>query len=161
MSKPEIKRTSGQYVSFQFSEGVDAKITIEIHEKYSREGRIESHVIYSSEEDKKYKKLVGSMARTAGLVIENNFADGKDQIETPEELSRQIDSFKALIWTFDREKGHQVTGRLLGNAKTEIFKNEQIIRGLTTSQQNTLEEILRWHVQEALNHQPGNINPAR
>jgi hypothetical protein len=159
MSSPDIKRTSGQYVSFQFSEGIDAKITIEVREKYSRKGRVETHVIYSSKEDEEYTSLVGSMARAAALVIEHNFADGKDDTETPQDLSKQLVAFKYVIWSFDKEKGHQITTRLLHNAKTEIFNKEQKIKDLTTAQQDTLKEILRWHIEDALNDRPENIYP--
>lgn len=159
MSSPDIKRTSGQYVSFQFSEGIDAKITIEIHEVRSRKGLAETHVIYSSKEDKQYKALVGTMARAASLVIGHNFADGKDDTETPQDLSKQLVAFKYVIWSFDKEKGHQITAKLLNNAKTEIFRKEQKIKDLTTAQQDTLKEILRWHIEDALNDPSRRINP--
>ncbi len=161
MGKPDIIQRTGNYVAFEFPPGIDAEIVIKIHEVHTRAGRVRSHVIYDSKEDHEYTSLVGSMARTAGLIIEHNFANGKEETETPEELSRQLDEFKSFIWAFDKEKGHQITGRLLGNAKAEIFQKEQKIKDLSMAKQDTLTEILRWHIEDALNNPPGKINPMR
>lgn len=150
---PDIQPISGQYVEFRFPKDVDAKITIEIQEKHTRKGRIEMHTIYSSEEDKKYERLVGLMTLAVGSIMEHNFADGKDENATPVELSDKLEQLKSLVRTFDKEKGHQVTFRLLGGAKAEIFNKERRIKERTTGEKHMIGEILRWHIEQAINGQ--------
>lgn len=148
---PDFKRITGNHVTFEFPRGIDATVTIQIHEVHTRDGRVKTHVIYDSEEDKEYKNLVGLMTRAAGSIMENNFADGKDETVTPADLSERLEELKSLIRAFDKEKGHQVTFRLLGGAKAEIFQKEAKIQERTTGERQRLEEILRWHIEEALN----------
>jgi hypothetical protein len=150
---PDIKRTTGNYVTFEFPQGIDATITIQIHEVHTREGQVKTHIIYDSKEDKEYRNLVGLMTRAAGSIMENNFADGKDETATPVDLSDRLEQLKSLVRAFDKEKGHQVTFRLLGGAKAELFNKESRIRERTIGEKQTLEEILRWHIEQALNTQ--------
>lgn len=153
---PRIDRKdqTARSVAFNFPPGieVDAKITIEVHQVHGRGGRVESHVLlYSSEDDKKYKQLVGQMAKTSSLIMGNGFADGKDETETPQALTNQLDVLKAMVRSLHHEQGQRVTFALLGKAKKEIFTKEREMRELPVGKQQVLEEILRWHIEEAIN----------
>ena len=151
MNRSPDTGVNSNYFAFQFPRDVTARIIIEIKEATGGKRGVESHVIYSSAEDKDYPQLVNVMTRAAGSIMEHNFSDGKDETRTPLELSERLEELKKLVRTFDKDKGHKITSRLLGRAKAEMFQKEDRIRERTTSEKRALEEILRWHIEQALN----------
>ncbi len=144
-----------QHVAFQFEAGTSADVYIHIRPpgEHTREG-ITTHVVYESKEDQTYNTLVSHLTKTAGRIIEHNFVDGRDDIETPDNLVRELVDFKAHTSSMFEKMGQKRTFELLRRAKTQVFHEEETINRLTGGQRMKLTEIFRWHVEDAINNPP-------
>ncbi len=155
MSRTPDNTLSKQHVAFQFEAGTSADVYIHIRPpgETTRKG-ISTHIIYESTEDKPYDQLVGELTKTAGLIIQSNFADGKDDYGTPDELVDALVILKARTWDIYHQKGQKDTFSLLGRAKKQVFGATEEIKRLTDGQRFKLTEILRWHLEDAINNPP-------
>lgn len=144
-----------QHVMFQFEAGMSADVTIHVRPfKDPTHKGISTRITYESEEDKTYDKIVGELTKTAGLIIQSNFSDGKDDMNTPDELVNQLVLLKALTYSVFHDKGQKDTFSLLARAKNQMFTTTEDIKRLTEGQRFKLTEILRWHLEDAINNPP-------
>lgn len=142
-----------QHVSFQFEAGTSADVFIHVRPpgEHTHKG-ITTHVIYESEKDKAYDELVNRLTQTAGRIVEYNFVDGRDDVETPYDLAHELVLLKTMVSSLYGDRSQKRAFELLRRAKAQVFQDEENISNLTGGQRMKLTEILRWHVEDAINN---------
>lgn len=116
-------------------------------------------VVYEEPKDTQLEQLSGELTKTAGIIIKHNFADGIDDIETPQDLALSLITLKSLTTTMYQKRGQKDAFAAFGKAKQRAFEN-QTIRDLSPEKQYKLTEILRWHMEDAINNPPPQSRPS-
>ncbi len=114
------------------------------------------------QQDPLYEKLLKAMTATVGQMINHNLLSGFDAQDTPDEVMEAIDSLKQVVCEIynrecQRKKNSESAGlksafALYRAAKYQIFAQETKIKDLPSGSQQLLTEILRWHIEDALNN---------
>lgn len=103
--------------------------------------------------DREYQRFFGLLSNTAGLIKQYGFCDGKDVLETPNDLEHALDMLKATTWEMYETKGKDYTFALIKRAKERLFEKKDI-RNLDAGQRKQVEDVLRWHLQDAIDNPP-------
>lgn len=108
----------------------------------------------SEKNDPEYVALRTSLALAVNQIVKHNLADGKDRINDPAELIQALDEFRARTLALYLEKGQKQAFAILRSTKEEIFAETSFLHNTTPPEHAIIANILRWHVQDEIDHQP-------
>ncbi len=112
-----------------------------------------SVVIEESPQEKEYRRFVNALIKTSGVIVQNNFVSGQDDIDTPEDVTHQLVLFKALTHEMYKQQGKQDMFSIIARAKKE-FLETPMIQKLDDLHRTRLVDVLRWHLRDAIHNPP-------
>jgi hypothetical protein len=113
----------------------------------------------SPELDSLYSDFFGQLVKTAKLTVQNNYAEGVDDIETPDELVQQLVMFRRTTYTIHEQQGVEVLNAFMQKSKAQLFQLSEF-KKLNAGNITKLSQILHRHLQDGIENPP-TLEPKR